>query len=141
MQMIPEPNFYELDSGLSDDKECAYSSLTPPTSNHSLVQKVKCRSLMKELMASPGSAPASIIVLPLPIPCSFLLTLIISCTHALTTHTSSYFLEFPHQYSFDPMSPLPGELFLSSCILKSCLLFMTLFSQGLYSINLPKSSS
>ena len=60
MQMIPEPNFNELDSGLSDDKECAYSSLTPPTSNHSLVQKVKCWSLMKELMASPGSAPASV---------------------------------------------------------------------------------
>lgn len=58
--MIPEPNFYELDSGLSDDKERAYSSPTPPTSNHSLVQKVKCRSLVKELMASPGSAPASV---------------------------------------------------------------------------------
>lgn len=69
--MIPEPNFYEFDSGLSDDKECACSLLTPLTSNHSLVQKAKCRSLLRELVASPGSALASVSSSATPYPLLF----------------------------------------------------------------------
>lgn len=94
--------------------------------------------LLRELVASPGSAPA----LPhrsfaTPYPCSFLLTLS-SHVHMLWPRTLLlYFLEFPHQDSFDPMSPL--KVFSLTLRIKSCVLFMTLFSQGLYSVvSLPK---
>ena len=102
---------------LDKNKESAYSTLTPPTSDHSFVQKVQWRFPLKERMSSPGSVTTYYLgtpTAPTLVPCPSLLTLTASYAHALTMHTNSYFLQLPHQYRSVSVSPLPEKLFPSS---------------------------
>lgn len=104
-----------------DNKESAHSTLALPTSDHSLVQKVRWRFLLREWMSSPGSVTTYYLGCPTSptlVPCPSLLTLTISYPHALTIYTISYFLQLPHRYSFASVSPLPEKLFLSSLHIK-----------------------